>query len=185
MESENKYVNKLTIRILGISLVLSALLVVYFLYKLWPIDTAAEGGPIWEQTTNLLWFENIQLSDEQRIIALVILSGLLGSFIHTANSFSAYVGARQFERSWIWWYLLRPFVGMSIALIFYLVFRGGLFSGNTTAQDLNIYGILTLAALTGLFSDRATLKLEEVFDNLFRPQDHRDGKLDKEVKPPE
>ncbi|MEP1094313.1 MAG: hypothetical protein ABJG78_04350 [Cyclobacteriaceae bacterium] len=174
----DKHVNKTTIRILGFSLMISCFVVVYLLYSLWP-----SGVDKWEKAS-YVFGQMVELGDNQRIILLVVLSGLLGSFVHTMNSFSSFVGGNQFEKSWIWWYVLRPFVGMSIALIFYLVFRAGLFAGGAVAQDLNIYGILTLAALTGLFSDRATLKLEEVFENLFRPKDERRGKLEKENKKP-
>lgn len=183
MTETSKYVSGTSVRLLGISLVLATFTVVYLLFSLWPEeikeqpDTNAKTEVTWKKESSLIFGQKISLIDDQRIIVLVLLAGLLGSFVHTANSFSTYVGANQFEKSWIWWYMLRPFVGMSIALIFYLVFRGGLFAGDTAAQDLNIYGILTMAALTGLFSDRATLKLEEVFENLFKPKDERDGKL--------
>ena len=51
---------------------------------------------------------------------------------------------------------------------------------NTNAADLNVYGILTMSALAGLFSDRATLKLKEVFETLFKPKDERSDKLKSE-----
>lgn len=186
MPDKPDYVNKRTIQILGFSLVIMSFIVISLIFRLWPQEVACEDSNkiTWAEESTLLFNAKINLSDDQRIIVLVILSGLLGSLVHTMNSFSSFVGAKKFEKSWIWWYVLRPFVGMSIALIFYLVFRGGLFAGNTVAQNLNIYGILTLAALTGLFSDRATLKLEEVFENLFRPQDKRNGKLNKDEKKP-
>lgn len=65
---------------------------------------------------------------------------------------------------------------MGVALVFYLVFRAGLLT-NTGLETLNVYGIMTLAALAGLFSDRATLKLKEIFETLFQPKDNRSGEL--------
>lgn len=118
----------------------------------------------------------LKLTSEQRIIILVLLGGALGSFIHAASSFSNYVGEAKIEKSWVWWYLLRPPIGMSIALVFYLSFRGGLLN-DTPIETLNIYGIMTLAALSGLFTDKATLKLEEIFQSLFKPADKRKGRL--------
>lgn len=61
-------------------------------------------------------------------------------------------------------------------------FLGGLFSGDTSASVLNLYGVLTVSALSGLFSDRATLKLEEIYESIFKPKDDRSDKLkNKEV----
>jgi hypothetical protein len=106
----------------------------------------------------------------------VLLAGAFGSLIHAATSFSNFVGQGKIEKNWIWWYLLRPFTGMGIAFVFYLSFRGGLLN-QTKIETLNVYGILTLSALAGLFTDRATLKLEEIFQAMFQPKNERDGKL--------
>ncbi|QSE98652.1 hypothetical protein [Fulvivirga lutea] len=163
------------VNILGIGAIISCALCTYLIYELWPVPLEGETLA-WASKTSIFGL-GINLSDDQRVILLVILSGFLGSFVHVVSSFTNYVGDRKFEVTWLWWYILRPFIGMSLALIFYFVFRGGLFAGNTLASDLNIYGVLTLAALSGLFSDRATLKLEEIYESLFKPKDNRGGKL--------
>lgn len=166
-----------SVTILGIGSILAGILVAYLIFSLWPETIKVENNiPIWNQSSQLFWGD-FTLSDDKRIILLVILSGFLGSYIHVTSSFTNYIGDKKFETSWTWWYLLRPFIGMSLGLIFYFVFRGGLFSGNLPAANLNIYGIMTLSALSGLFSDRATLKLEEIFESLFKPSDNREGKL--------
>jgi hypothetical protein len=110
-----------------------------------------------------------------------LLAGAMGSFIHAATSFSNYVGEGKIDRKWIWWYILRPVIGMAVALTFYMIFRAGLFAG-MQIELLNIYGVLTLAALSGLFTDRATLKLEEIFQSLFKPKDERSDKLKENKK---
>jgi hypothetical protein len=62
-----------------------------------------------------------------------------------------------------------------------MIFRAGLFGG-MKIELLNIYGIFTLAVLSGLFTDRATLKLEEIFQSLFKPKDERSDKLKNKEK---
>src|SRR5262249_53726354 len=107
----------------------------------------------------------------------------IGSFIHATTSFVDFVGNRRLEVSWIWWYLLRVFVGTSLAVLFYFAVRGGFFGADSTAQSVNPYGMAALAGLVGLFSNHATDKLRELFDTLFNVADGygdsmRGGKLD-------
>ena len=163
---------KWQVNLIGFYYVVLVILLGFLVYELWP-QYNNENQYIKE--TKFFWCM-ISLSLEQRIILLVIITGAIGSFIHAAGSFTNFVGEKKLEKTWGWWYALRPFIGMAVAFVFYLVFRGGLLT-NTQAGDLNIYGILTLSALAGLFNDKATLKLKEVFDALFQPKDERSGKL--------
>jgi hypothetical protein len=146
------------------------------MYALWPTQIKdANGTLVWSESMALL---EGTIKAEQRMIVLVLLAGMCGSLIHAATSFSNFVGEQKLEKNWIWWYILRPVIGMGVALVFYLVFRAGLMT-NTGLETLNVYGIMTLAALAGLFSDRATLKLKEIFETLFQPKDGRSGELAK------
>ena len=95
--------------------------------------------------------------------------GGLGALIHVTSSFADYVGNRQLMLSWVWWLLLRIPIGVALALVFYMLIRGGLIipNGSTEAQ-INPYGIAGLAGLIGMFAKQATDKLADIFDNLFR-----------------
>jgi hypothetical protein len=99
-------------------------------------------------------------SDEARFILLVIVAGALGSYIHSATSFANYV----MYSSWVWWYVLRTFVGLCLALIFYFVIRGGLLSAGATSEDISPFGIAAVSGMVGMFSKQATDKLSELFD---------------------
>jgi len=155
---------------LGLSIMALFFLTAYYIYTIWPTATNPDDKAISKGL-----FEDGIIS-EQRMLILVLLAGMLGSLIHAAGSFSNYVGDKRLDKSWVWWYVLRPLIGTAVALVFYLVFRGGLLT-NTALENLNVYGIMTLAALAGLFSDRATLKLKEIFETLFKPTDNRAGAL--------
>lgn len=136
----------------------------------WVIDsgTTGEGG-------------KLELGSSQLFLA-VILAGALGSYIHAVNSFVSYVGNRRFYNSWIAFYVLRPFMGVAMALVFYVVVRGGVLvlSGGNGAVDP--YGMMTVAALAGMFSKQASDKLAEVFDTLFRSRAD-EGRKDKLENP--
>jgi len=110
----------------------------------------------------------VQFSMELSLILLVIVTGALGSYVHSAVSFADYVGNRRLASSWTWWYVLRTFIGVSLAVIFYFVVRGGLLSGGAPASDINPFGVAAVSGLVGMFSKQATDKLREVFDTLFR-----------------
>jgi hypothetical protein len=146
-------------------------------YSIWPIQMKDTNGNFTQNWNESVSGIDLKIDPEQRMLLLVMLAGLCGSLIHASTSFSNFVGERKLEKSWVWWYALRPFTGIAVALVFYLVFRGGLVN-NTRLESLNVYGVMTMAALAGLFSDRATLKLKEIFESLFQPKDERTGKLE-------
>lgn len=151
--------------ILGIGLLVFASILIYFCWVLLPNND--------ENWVYFMGYKN-QIGKESRLTLLVVLSGALGSFIHTATSFSRYIGHDKFYKRWIWWYILRPFIGSALALIFYFVIRGGLFAGNSS-NDINFHGILAISSLVGMFSKQATDKLDELFNNLFRTENEQDN----------
>lgn len=157
------------IRAMGIGLVVLSLLLAHMLLMLWPsgLQTDSQG----DSTTTVMLLHGwivFYPSLDMRLIMLVMVAGGLGSFIHTATSFGDYVGNESLSRNWIWWYILRPFIGMVLAVIFYLVIRGGFLSAGTEAGNINPFGIAALAGLVGMFSKQAADKLNEVFNTLFR-----------------
>lgn len=125
-------------------------------------------------------------SNEVRLLLIVLLAGAIGSSIHAANAYARHRAVKDYHPSWFWWYLLRFPIGMGLALLIYLVARGGLFAGsfanNEAATDMvNPFGFAALSALAGLFAKQATAKLEEIFDNIFRTDDQHDRKANPPV----
>lgn len=112
------------------------------------------------------WFV-FAVSPEIRLLILVIVAGALGSYVHLATSFTDYVGNRQLKESWFWWYVLRPFIGVALAVIVYFTVRAGLISGGAGAEDMSPYGVAAVGALAGMFARQAGDKLREVFKSLF------------------
>jgi Putative Ig domain len=120
----------------------------------------------------------IPIRQDPRLILLVLFTGAFGACMSGLPSLADYLGERKLVESWFTFYLARPFVGGGIAFIFYLVIRGGFLAGtNFDATAVNPFGLAALAALVGMFSDKAILKLGEVFSTLFKAEDTRRDKL--------
>lgn len=151
----------------GIYLIVLNLALIYVLVAIWPGTMPLAS----EDRVALLWgMLELSLQPETRYLLIVAVAGALGSYIHLATSFADYVGNRRMVWSWGWWYVLRPFIGMALALILYFVVRGGLITGTGGAENLSPYGVAAIAGMAGMFSKQATDKLREVFENLFKTE---------------
>jgi hypothetical protein len=114
------------------------------------------------------------------------MAGALGGMVASLRSLYWYVGNRELIWAWMLMYVLRPFVGTTLALVFYFVIRGGLFSPQAKIADTSPFGFAGLSALVGLFSEQAVLKLKEVAETLLskpspgadaRPQESKPEKM--------
>jgi len=111
-------------------------------------------------------------------LELAAWAGLLGGFLHGAQSLVHYMGNGSLRRTWALWYLLRPLQGAVVGTALYVIARAGLISG---AGQVNIYGVSALGLLGGWFSKNAADKMKEVFETLFGKgaDDLRNDKVDK------
>jgi hypothetical protein len=142
-------------------LIVIALVCTYALLVLWP----SEG------VETVLLFGTVD--EELGLLLIVAFAGALGSLVHAATSFITYVGNRQLINSWILWYVMRPFIGMTLALVVYFAVRGGVFvlSG---ADIVNPFGAAAIAGGVGMFSRQAADKLRAVFEEVFRVKEEEE-----------
>jgi hypothetical protein len=108
----------------------------------------------------LLW-------DEQRLLLMALLCGALGALLHALRSLSTYVGSRRLKESWLMMYALLPFNGSLLALVFYVVIRGGFFASNAGVVNTSPFAFAAMAMMVGLFSQVATEKLKQVAESFF------------------
>jgi hypothetical protein len=154
--------------LLGLLLLFLGITLMYLLLTLWPAVDAAKDN----RAGSVTWFwRHLELTPDATLLLLVILVSAVGSYVHATVSFSDFAGNRQLVSSWMWWYLLRVFVGSSLAVLFYFAIRGGFFSSASDSSQVNVYGIAALSGLVGLFSKHATDKLREIFDTAFRTRE--------------
>jgi hypothetical protein len=148
------------IAVLSGYLILFSVLLLYSIVRFWPGPSDAAGTAV----TYFVW--RFTLSEEIRLVLVVILTGALGAMVHALRSFYWYVGNRIMVWSWLPKYILLPFVGSTLGLVFYLVIRGGFFSPQATASEASPFAFAALSGLVGLFSEQALLKLKEVAETL-------------------
>lgn len=106
---------------------------------------------------------------DTQLLLLVILAGALGGTLHSLRSLYWYVGCRDLLQSWILMYVLLPFTGAILSVIFYSVLRAGLVP-TPTNKDTSV-AIIAIAVLVGLFSQQAAVKLKDIFDALLAKPD--------------
>lgn len=112
------------------------------------------------------------------MLLIVALAGALGNLVFVLRSIYWYIGNRALVQSWLPRYLLSPFVGSALGLVFYFVIRGAFFSPQATIQQTSPFGFAALASLVGMFSEQMVLKLKEVAETLLaKPQQGRETVL--------
>jgi hypothetical protein len=117
------------------------------------------------------------ISADVQLLLMALVIGSLGSSVYALKSLADYRGENKLYESWVSFYIVQPFEGGGVAMLLYLVLRGGFLAGSSgDTKAINQFGICAIAGLAGAFSDTALMKLREVFLTLFKPQDDRGGK---------
>jgi hypothetical protein len=146
-------------------LTLFAILLIFLLFALYPR---------WDFSTQQ-WSNSVRIGSiyrsldlEIRLILTAAAAGALGAILHALRSLTVFVGNRTLVSSWVFWYLIQPLTGMLAAVIFFFVLRATPLLGSPPQIGKAFFSIAAISALVGMFSDRATLKLSDVFDKVFR-----------------
>ncbi|HEY4642030.1 MAG TPA: hypothetical protein VII75_11860 [Thermoanaerobaculia bacterium] len=103
---------------------------------------------------------------ETRMLLIVMICGFLGALIYALRSMLWYVGHRSLIWSWLALYIVIPIVGSLMAVVFYLVLRGGLFNPNTPVSSTSPFGFAAIAALVGMFIQQSAEKLKKIFETV-------------------
>jgi cytochrome bd-type quinol oxidase subunit 2 len=104
---------------------------------------------------------------------LVGLFGFLGCALYVSLQFVRSTRASDMP---VRWYVLRPLQSVLLSFFIYLSVRAGqhaLFSGGGPVDEdnINLYSLGLVAALTGIFSEQAYAKLEELARKAFKVDD--------------
>ncbi len=147
---------------------IAGLLAIYMIFSIWP------GADTIDQIRTIPIFLGIftlTLDAELTMILVVIFSGVIGAFIQSLGSIAFHQANKNLTAEWASWYVTRPFIGAGLALAIYLVLRAGFIGVGTDASSINIFGTAALAAICGMFTDKATTKLKEVANTLLRSEE--------------
>jgi hypothetical protein len=145
--------------IVGFFMVVLAAVLAYLLLKVWPASEVRTAQKVvWVNLT------------EDTALAIAMIGGALGSFVHIATSFASYVGNRRLAPSWIWWFLLRPPLGAALALIAYFIMRSGFLLDGALGVQVSPFGIAALGGVVGLASKQIVDKFRTVADETFHTE---------------
>jgi hypothetical protein len=144
---------------MGLVVLLQGIVVFWLVLTFWSAAAGTEAT-----TVEPLWGVRWTVTADVAMIALIMSAGGLGAVVYEAQSLSYHRGKDDFKSDWDMWYLLRPLVGAGLAAVLYFAVRGGLLQVDSTSEDINLFGMVALAGLAGLFSTPAMTKLSNVFD---------------------
>jgi IPT/TIG domain len=142
-------------------------------------DSNDNEGPSRRRASFPLFSWADSISSSVRFLLITLIVGAMGSLIHGVRSLYWYVGNRNLKSSWLLMYWFIPFNGAGLALLFFLITRG--FSSQPIAVQSSIDGYAALAAIVGMFSPQALLKLKQIAEGFLSPAEK--GK-DPAIAPP-
>lgn len=165
-DSDSQSVGPIGIVLTASYLIVLSILLLVAIIQFWPSSGAMRSSTEPAQRTGfLLWI--FYLSNEGRLLLIVVLAGALGGQVRSLRSLAWYVGNKQLKRSWLSQYILTPFVGAILAVVSYFIIRAGFCPANSTIQQVNIFGFAGLATIVGIASEPVALKLKQVANTLF------------------
>lgn len=116
----------------------------------------------------------------RRLFLMIILAGALGGILHSIRSLWWYVGHRDLKWSWVLMYVFLPFGGAAMAMVFYLIIIAG-FLPTSPGNNIALF-VIAVAALVGMFSQQAALKLTDIANAFFtKPGQGSDAKPQKSL----
>ncbi|HLG16420.1 MAG TPA: IPT/TIG domain-containing protein [Blastocatellia bacterium] len=107
---------------------------------------------------------------------MVLCAGALGGALHAMRSLGNFVGSRDLKRSWKLYYVMLPWTGGMIAVVFYLIIGAGFLSPESTSSDSTAI-VVGLAAVVGLFSEAAMEKLKKIAEALLTSPEKRPDQI--------
>ena len=146
------------------------LIAIYVVFSIWPGAVSIDQSRTIPLFFGLL---SLNLDAELTMILVVLFAGVMGAFIQSLGSIAYHRANESLTEEWAAWYVTRPFIGAGLALAIYLVLRAGFIGMGTDASSINIFGTAALAAVSGMFTDKATTKLKEVANTLLRSEERQ------------
>jgi hypothetical protein len=98
-----------------------------------------------------------------KLFLLIIFAGALGSCLHGLRSLVWHVMKRDLQNKAILKYFLLPIIGVTFAVMFFLVTSAGFYK---LQGSENIIILIGLCAIVGMFSDEAAVKLKSIAEGL-------------------
>lgn len=130
-------------------------------------EQSDEEAPAVEAASVSVLGAKLNLTPSQATLVLVGVLGVVGASLDALRNLASFVGLGTFRSSWSLWYVLRPVIGLVLAVVVYIALVAGLIGLSDPTQSINAWGAAAVGALTGLFAKDALVKLAEVARTLF------------------
>jgi hypothetical protein len=128
------------------------------------VITPVPFGPTPFRVRVSVFGRTFEVAGEAEFLILVALGGALGSYLRSVISFAKYAESGNMPRhTWIWWCILQTYIGMLLAMLFYMIMRGTTMPITATVDEINPFTTVGIAGLVGLFTQQATDKLAAFF----------------------
>lgn len=139
----------------------------YLLCSIWPAtkeDLALNST----RAVTLLIDSRIFLGPETTLLLVVMSSGIIGACSFSFFAIAYHLSRKNdFDKVWEAWYVLRPILGAGLALVIYLLIRGGVLTIGADLSNLNLVGVAGISGLSGMFSEQAMRRLRELAETAF------------------
>lgn len=113
----------------------------------------------------------VEITDEKvtnrTLLGSVALAGAAGGAVSSTVQLAEYLGSRTFRSTWTAYFLIRPLVGGGLAVVVYVAMRGVLLGRDVGAAELNLYGILAVSVVIGMYAMQLGERLLGSFDSFF------------------
>jgi len=121
------------------------------------------------RTISYLFLVPYTVGPEFLLAATMVLTGFLGACVYSLYAIILHLSPEQedFDKRWTGWYILRPILGAGLALIAYVLLRGGLLSIGSNVTNLNFLGFTGFSFMVGLFTEQTMHKLNDLADAWF------------------
>ena len=140
------------------------------LLSIWPGTTKELAmNDTSSRTISYLFLIHYVVGPEYILVATMVLAGFLGACVYSLYAIILHLSPEQndFDKAWTGWYILRPMLGAGLALIAYVLLRGGLLSIGSNVSNLNFLGFTGFSFMVGLFTEQTMHKLNDLADAWF------------------
>jgi hypothetical protein len=140
------------------------------LLSIWPGSTKDLAmNDTSSRTISYLFLMPCTVGPEFLLAATMVLAGFLGACVYSLYAIILHLSPEQedFDKAWTGWYILRPILGAGLALIAYVLLRGGLLSISSNVSNLNFLGFTGFSFMVGLFTEQTMHKLNDLADAWF------------------
>lgn len=126
-------------------------------------EAAAEASVAQASAPLLWWGPSFGVSLATSLIVVGAVAGFLGSIVQQSIVFASRAGAGTLERSYLWWYVLRPVWSALLGAVVVITVNAGLVSiGDESTSSQGVTVLVTAAAVAGLFTDQALQRMRSV-----------------------